>query len=148
MSACLLGLNCNYNGKNNLNSEVIKLLSKERLIPVCPEQLGGCPTPRPPSEIIEGDGEDVLNGRSRVINKNGEDVTQYFIRGAEEVLRLAQTMGVKKAILKERSPSCGNCSIYDGSFSGRTRRGSGVSAQILKSNGITVISEEDLKNGK
>lgn len=148
MSACLLGVNCKYNGMNNLNSDVIKLLSEERLIPVCPEQLGGCPTPRPPVEIICGDGRDVLDGKGRVISKNGEDVTQNFIRGANEVLKLAKTLGIKKAILKERSPSCGICSIFDGTFSGKTRSGSGVTAQLLKSNGITVISEEDLKNGK
>ncbi len=148
MSACFLGVNCKYNGTNNLNSEVMKLLSKERLIPVCPEQLGGCPTPRSPVEIIDGDGEDVLNGKSKVISKNGEDVTQNFIIGAKEVLKLARTMSIKKAILKERSPSCGIRSIYDGTFSGKTRSGSGVTAQILKSSGITVISEEDLRNGK
>jgi len=148
VSACLLGVNCKYNGTNNLNSDVIKLLSEEKLIPVCPEQLGGCSTPRPPVEIIGGDGRDVLDGKGRVISKNGEDVTQNLIRGANEVLKLAKTLGIKKAILKERSPSCGTCSIYDGTFSGKTLRGSGVAAQILKKSGITVISEEDLKNGE
>jgi len=137
-------VNCKYNGKNNLNSKVVELGSKETLIPVCPEQLGGCPTPRVPSEILDGDGADVLDGKSRVMTKNGEDVTEHFIKGAQEVLNIARTMGVKKAILKARSPSCGFCSIYDGTFSGKTKKGNGVTSELLIRNGISVLSEEDI----
>ncbi|GAE88167.1 hypothetical protein JCM21531_1592 [Acetivibrio straminisolvens JCM 21531] len=144
MSACLLGVDCKYNGENNLNSKVLELLSKETLIPVCPEQLGGCPTPRVPSEIVDGDGADVLDGKARVMTKNGEDVTEYFIRGAREVLKIAQSMGIEKAIMKARSPSCGFCSIYDGTFSGKTKSGNGVTTEILKRNGISVLTEEDV----
>ncbi|HBW27967.1 MAG TPA: DUF523 domain-containing protein [Hungateiclostridium thermocellum] len=144
VSACLIGVNCKYNGKNNLNKKVMKLCSEETLIPVCPEQLGGCPTPRVPSEIADGDGADVLDGKSRVMNKNGEDVTEYFIKGAQEVLKIAKTMGIKKAILKARSPSCGFGSIYDGTFSGKTKRGNGVTSEILVRNGVSVLTEEDI----
>ncbi|CDG34828.1 protein of unknown function DUF523 [Acetivibrio thermocellus BC1] len=122
----------------------MKLCSEETLIPVCPEQLGGCPTPRVPSEIADGDGADVLDGKSRVMNKNGEDVTEYFIKGAQEVLKIAKTMGIKKAILKARSPSCGFGSIYDGTFSGKTKRGNGVTSEILVRNGVSVLTEEDI----
>jgi len=127
-----------------LNKKVMKLCSEETLIPVCPEQLGGCPTPRVPSEIADGDGADVLDGKSRVMNKNGEDVTEYFIKGAQEVLKIAKTMGIKKAILKARSPSCGFGSIYDGTFSGKTKRGNGVTSEILVRNGVSVLTEEDI----
>lgn len=145
MSACLLGVDCKYNGENNFDKEVLKLLSRESLIPVCPEQLGGCSTPRPPVEIVEGDGGGVLDGVSKVMTKDGYDATDNFIKGANEVLKLAQMMNIKKAILKARSPSCGSCSIYDGTFSGKTKKGSGVTAEILERNGITVLSEEDLR---
>jgi len=106
--------------------------------------VGGCPTPRVPSEIADGDGADVLDGKSRVMNKNGEDVTEYFIKGAQEVLKIAKTMGIKKAILKARSPSCGFGSIYDGTFSGKTKRGNGVTSEILVRNGVSVLTEEDI----
>lgn len=127
-----------------MNKKVMKLCSEETLIPVCPEQLGGCPAPRVPSEIADGDGADVLDGKSRVMNKNGEDVTEYFIKGAQEVLKIAKTMGIKKAILKARSPSCGFGSIYDGTFSGKTKRGNGVTSEILVRNGVSVLTEEDI----
>lgn len=139
-----MGVDCKYNGGNNQNSEVLKLLSKETLIPVCPEQLGGCPTPRHPVEIIDGDGAGVLDGRSRVMTKSGEDVTDRFIKGAQEVLKIAQTMCIKKAVLKARSPSCGFGSIYDGTFSGKTKKGNGVTSEILKRNGVSILSEEGI----
>ncbi len=144
MSACLLGVDCKYNGKNNLNNKVLNLLSEDTLIPICPEQLGGCPTPRIPAEIVGGDGADVLDAKGRVMTKNGEDVTEYFIKGAREVLKIAQAMGIEKAILKARSPSCGVCSIYDGTFSGKTKKGNGVTSEILKRNGVSILTEEDI----
>lgn len=137
-------MDCKYNGKNNLNNKVLKLLSEDTLIPICPEQLGGCPTPRIPAEIVGGDGGDVLDAKGRVMTKNGEDVTEYFIKGAREVLKIAQAMGIEKAILKARSPSCGVCSIYDGTFSGKTKNGNGVTSEILKRNGVSILTEEDI----
>ncbi|MDI3534569.1 MAG: hypothetical protein PWQ82_934 [Thermosediminibacterales bacterium] len=143
VSACLTGLCCKYNGGSNYNEKVYKLVEMRKAIPFCPEQLGGLPTPRPPSEIINGDGKDIFLGKAKVINSSGEDVTQKFIKGAEESLKLAKTMRVKKAILKSRSPSCGCGMIYDGTFSGRKKKGNGVTAELFMQNGIEVITEEE-----
>jgi len=109
---------------------------------VCPEQLGGCPTPRDPCEIAGGDGGDVLDGRCAVISWTGADMTEKFIKGAYETLKIAKACGAKKAILKARSPSCGAGRIYDGTFSGKTIPGNGVAAELLIRNGIEVYSEE------
>ncbi|RLE41448.1 DUF523 domain-containing protein [Candidatus Woesearchaeota archaeon] len=133
VSACLLGINCKYNGGNNKNSKIIELSKQELLIPVCPEQLGGLPTPRPPAE----------QSSNRVIDVNGRDVTKEFINGAKETLKIAKLFGINEAILKQRSPSCGCGEIYDGSFSGRVIKGDGVTTALLKRHGIKVNSEED-----
>jgi len=133
-SACLLGINCRYDGKIIPNDEVIRLAKKEILIPVCPEQLGGLSTPR---ESAEQKGE-------KVITILGVDVTRNFIKGAEQVLILAQIYGIKEAILKQESPSCGCGRIYDGTFSNRLIQGDGVTTILLKKNKIKVITEEDL----
>ena len=134
VSACLLGINCKYNGKNNADKKILRLAGKETLIPVCPEQLGGLPTPRIPTEIQGG----------RAINKEGLDVTDYLEKGANEVLRIARLYGIKEAILKQRSPSCGCGRIYNGNFSSVVIKGDGITARLLKENGIKVISEEDI----
>jgi uncharacterized protein YbbK (DUF523 family) len=110
------------------------LLKSETLIPICPEQLGGLPTPREPAEIR---GE-------RVVTRSGKDVTENFKRGAKEVLKIAKLYGIKEAIMKQRSPSCGCGEIYDGTFSGKTIKGDGVTTTLLKKNGIKVISEKEL----
>ncbi|MGB9683777.1 MAG: DUF523 domain-containing protein [Candidatus Bathyarchaeota archaeon] len=133
-SACLLGVKCRYNGKSALNRKVVALLKAEVLIPVCPEQLGGLPTPREPAEI---------RGK-RVITRSGKDVTENFLQGARQVLKLAKLFGVKEAVLKQGSPSCGCGRIYNGTFSGKTVKGDGVTTALLKKNGIKVITEEDL----
>ena len=133
ISGCLLGLSCRYDGKSKGLDEALieKLKSKHTLIPACPEQLGGLPTPRNPSERI---GE-------RVMMDSGEDVTEQYSRGAEQALKLAKLFGCEAAILKERSPSCGRGSIYDGSFSGTLREGDGVTAELFKAHGIPVYGE-------
>ena len=136
VSACLLGINTKYNGNSNINEEVIALKDKFILIPVCPEQLGGLTTPRIPAEMQK-------NGS--VYNKNGEDVTENFLRGANETLKLAKLFNVKYALLKDGSPSCGVHSIYDGTFSGKKIRSKGVTARLLMNNGIKVFSENDIK---
>lgn len=133
-SACLLGVRCRYNGKSALNKKVLELLKTELLIPVCPEQLGGLPTPREPAEIV----------RKRVITICGQDVTEKYTRGARETLKMAKLFGVREAILKQGSSSCGCGRIYDGAFSGKTVKGDGVTAALLKRHGIKVITEEDL----
>lgn len=136
VSACLLGVCCRYDGRGNPSSFVIDLLSRDgvELIPVCPEQLGGMTTPRLPSERRE----------DLVINRAGEDVTEYFHRGAEEALRVAKLYGCDVAILKERSPSCGCGRIYDGSFNGALTAGNGVTADLLLENGIKVYGESQI----
>jgi len=139
VSACLLGINCKYDGRNNYNKDVIDKVSEQGAIPVCPEQLGGCPTPRIPCEIVGGTGKDVLDGKAKVITADGRDVTDNLIKGANEVLRIAKMAGVSKAILKSKSPSCGCNKIYDGSFSGKLIDGRGVTAELLKRNGIEVM---------
>ncbi len=144
VSACLLGVNCRYNGQNNLNEKVMQLAAKEVLIPVCPEQLGGLGTPREPMGIIGGGGSEVLDGKARVINESGRNVTENLARGAEEVLKIARSLGVKGAILKARSPSCGCGKIHDGTSPSRLVKGDGVTAALLKRNGIQVVTEDDL----
>ena len=133
-SACLLGVSCRYDGKAKTNEKALKLLEDYHVVLVCPEQLGGLPTPRPPAEITN----------SRVINRNGEDVTLQFLRGAEEVLKIARLVGAEEAVLKSNSPSCGSMHRYDGSFTGTLTEGDGVTASLLKKDGIRVVSENDL----
>lgn len=134
VSACLLGANCKYSGGNNLCPELEGLKERYQLIPICPEQLGGLPTPRPPAEC-QGD---------RVINKEGRDVTDEFQKGAEEALKLGQYFGCNKAILKSRSPSCGCGTIYDGTFTGTLVPGDGITAKLLRCNGFSLYSEENI----
>lgn len=145
VSACLLGTNCKYSGGNNLSPKVLELVSELELVPFCPEEMGGLSTPREPSEIQEGTGKDVLLGKARILNKKGEDVTEQFVKGAMAILELAKEHSCKAAIMKANSPSCGCGRIYDGSFSGKLREGSGVCAQLLMDNGIAVMTENDFK---
>ena len=133
ISACLVGCNCKYNGGNNaLDGDILSALrAKYELIPVCPEEDGGLPTPRDPSERV-GD---------RVISSAGRDVTAEYEKGAQIALRLARENGCTAALLKEKSPSCGSGEIYDGTFSHRLINGDGVTAELLKANGIEVCGE-------
>ena len=131
MSACLLGANCRYDGGANGICEIAELMELCELVPVCPEQLGGLPTPRPPSERT-GD---------RVLTRDGADVTAAYACGAAEALRMAERFGARLALLKERSPSCGVGMIHDGSFSGALVPGDGVTAELLRAHGVTVYGE-------
>lgn len=140
VSACLAGVNCKYNGKNNFNKAIADMISKGEAIPVCPEQLGGCPTPRLCCEIVGGTGKDVINGKAKVINQEGKDMTEEFVKGAVEVLKIAKLSGANTAILKSKSPSCGYGTIYDGTFSGKLIEGNGVTSELLLKNGIEVRS--------
>jgi len=143
VSSCLLGIKAKYNGEDNTVPRLLELCSRGMIIPACPEQLGGLPTPRPPAEIKGGSGADVLRGHARVYTDQGDDVTNLFTGGAREVLKICKLFGVKAAILKERSPSCGCNIIYDGTFQGIRVPGQGVTAALLTANGIAVYSEED-----
>lgn len=143
VSACLAGINCKYNGGNNRIEKIEKMVAKGDAIPVCPEQLGGCQTPRPAVEISGGTGAGLLDRRCFAINKRGEDVSDKLIKGAQEVLKISQLAGAKSAVLKARSPSCGCGEIYDGTFSGKLIKGNGVTSELLTRNGIKVTTEED-----
>lgn len=144
ISACLCGVNCKYSGENNLNKDCLKLLEEDQAILICPEQLGGLTTPRNPAEITGGTAKSIVDkGVGRVITKEGEDVTESFIKGANETINIAKLSGTVAAILKEGSPSCGCNYIYDGSFSGIKKEGDGITAYMLKEAGIEVISDEE-----
>lgn len=145
VSACLLGVNCKYSGGSNETKKLLELMKQHTLIPVCPEQLGGMTTPRKPSEIVDGTGISVLEGGSLVRDNEGRDNTSNFIKGAEETLSIAKKYDIKFAVLKENSPSCGSSHIYDGTFSGRLIKGSGVTAALLEENGIRVYGEEKIE---
>ena len=144
VSACLIGINCKYNGYNNKNEKVIQYLKDKQFIIACPEQLGGMSTPREPSEIIELDTKDVIKGKISVINNKMIDVTNKFKEGAKETLKIANIYNCKEAILKDGSPSCGSTYIYDGTFSSKKIDGVGVTTALLINNGIKVISENEL----
>lgn len=144
VSACLCGINCKYDGGNNLDERVHKLLEEGKALPVCPEQLGGMQTPRAPQEIKNGNGLDVLSGKAQIIGPKNNDLTSKFLKGAFETLKIAKAVGATIAILKARSPSCGLFEIYDGTFSGTKRQGNGVTTQLLLQNGIKVFTEENL----
>lgn len=143
ISACLCGVNCKYNGGNNINEECLKLFECGEGILICPEELGGLSTPRIPAEI-NGEVSEVLRGTHKVINNKNEDLSEYFINGAKEVLKIAKKNNISKAILKDGSPSCGVNYIYDGNFNGNKIKGFGVTTYILKQEGIDVISETEL----
>lgn len=142
VSACLVGVKCRYDGTDAFSKETTELLSEFVLIPICPEQLGGLPTPRERCEIVGGDGFDVLNGKARVLSESGLDLTEKFLKGAYETLRIAKMLNVKRAILKDFSPSCGVNKIYDGTFSGKTKSGVGVTTALLILNGVEVSKEK------
>jgi uncharacterized protein YbbK (DUF523 family) len=134
VSACLAGINCRYDGGNNLCAKVVDLVKQKKAIPVCPEQLGGLCTPRNPCEIADG----------RVLDSEGTDLTESFMRGVAESLKIAKMCGCNAAILKQRSPSCGYGKIYDGSFTRKVISGNGFLARALSENGLTVYTEESL----
>lgn len=140
VSACLAGSHCRYNGSNCVCKAVQDMVNQGKAVPVCPEQLAGLPTPRGPHEIIVDD-----KGHRKVIDKNGKDSTDSYAKGAEQTLALCLALGIKNAILKSKSPSCGCGQIYDGTFSGRLVNGDGLTAELLKKNGIRVQTEEALE---
>ena len=141
VSACLMGVNCKYNGKNNYRPKVAEQCKEA--VRICPEVMGGLKIPHVPSEIQKGySGLDVLEGRAKVISAEGGDMTAYFLNGAREVLRIAEKVGAKQIYLKQSSPSCGCGKIYDGTFCGRKVNGYGVCAALLRQEGFEVIPIE------
>jgi len=133
ISACLIGINCRFDGSNTINDAIIKEIKDEGFIPVCPEQLGGLSTPRPSASIQNGTGFDVIGSNSKVIDINGRDVTREFLKGAQEALKIAKLLRVQKAILKENSPSCG---VNFTSSNFKKIKGPGVFTALLRNEGI------------
>lgn len=146
ISSCLCGDRVRYDGGQTPLTDrlLLALQQKGQLVKICPEVCAGLSTPRPPAQIIDGNGLDVLNGTATVVDIQGNDVTRFFIRGAECALSLAREFGVEMAILKEKSPSCGGHYIYDGHFSSTLIPGMGVTAALLRQNHIMVFSENEL----
>jgi len=146
ISACLLGQRVRYDGRDAaVHDDVLARWEAEgRIVAVCPEVAGGLPVPRPPCEIQGGSGADVLESRAFVRDPAGTDQTHAFRAGAEKALALAQRHGIRVAVLKERSPSCGSLQIYDGTFTGTRVAGEGVTAALLRQHGIRVFGEAEL----
>ena len=134
VSACLLGHNCKYSGGNNRSQKVLDYIEGHEVIPVCPEVTGGMPTPRVPVELKD----------SKAINRDGEDVTEFFQRGVEKTMEKLDGQNIDLAILQPRSPSCGCKQIYDGTFTGRKIPGYGMAAKLLLENGIAVVGESQI----
>lgn len=143
VSACFAGIHCRYDQNHSRVKSIQEMVEKGEAVPVCPEQLGGLSTPRNPAEIVGGDGVDVLAGKARVVDSQGNDVTEQYLQGAYQTLKIAELIGAKEAILKEKSPSCGSCLIYNGKFQGIKKFGQGVTTALLRKNCIKVRSEEE-----
>jgi D-alanine-D-alanine ligase len=137
VSGCLLGMKINYKEEGSLVQELLQLMLKGQAVAICPEVLGGLPTPRPCCEIRN------VDGQQKVFNEKGEDVTETFKLGAERALDTAKVTGAKIAVMKSNSPSCGSGRIYDGTFTGKKIKGDGIAAALLKENGIIVITEDE-----
>lgn len=147
VSSCLAGRPVRYDGAARSVSSGLfdRWRAEGRLVPVCPEISGGLPVPRPPAEIVGGDGTAVLDGTASVVTNTGEDVTAAFLKGAQQALDTAQRAGARVAVLKESSPSCGTARIYDGTFTGKAIPGHGVTTALLERAGIRVFTEDDLE---
>ncbi|MBC8530646.1 DUF523 domain-containing protein [Gehongia tenuis] len=139
VSACLAGVKCRYDGGAAADPLWVERVRRGEAVPLCPELLGGLALPRPPSEIVGGGGRDVAAGRAPVLTREGLDVTKAFLTGARRVVEIALQNGITRAYLKDKSPSCGVCQIFDGSFSGRLIPGCGVTAALLTAAGIAVF---------
>jgi len=145
LSACLAGVPCTHEAAANTREWAVSLAAVGRAVLVCPEVAGGLPTPRPPAEIQGGDGTDVLEGRARVLDVDGADITAEYLLGARAAAAVAENSGARVALLKARSPSCGCEQVYNGSFSGVLRSGDGVTAAFLRRRGMVVASDEDVE---
>ena len=149
VSACLLGQPVRYDGRASGHPDLLQCWQHEgRVVPLCPEVAGGLPTPRPPAEIPGGQGAQVLDGQVQVLTVAGEDVSEAFLAGARLALELVRRHGIRVAVLKSGSPSCGNLLTYDGSFSGVKVTGEGVTTALLRREGVQVFSELELNEAQ
>ncbi|MBC1521475.1 DUF523 domain-containing protein [Listeria aquatica] len=144
VSACLAGIPCRYDGNHKENRVLKEMVIKGEALALCPEVIGGLTTPRNPAEIVGGDGFDVWNGTAKVMDDHGQDVTEAYKAGAKRAFARLETLGITTVILKEKSPSCGACQIYDGSFGGKTKAGMGVTAAYMKLKGLEVLSDQQI----
>ncbi len=145
VSSCLCGEKCKYSGGDNYNQAVMDYCKNKEVIKVCPEVMGGLSIPRPPAEIVGGSAKEVLEGKAKILNSQGTDVTEAFIRGAEEVVKMAQMHKITEAVLKANSPSCGKGYVYNGNFCGKLIEGNGLTTQLLLNEGIIVKTEKELE---
>jgi uncharacterized protein YbbK (DUF523 family) len=145
VSACLAGHICRYDGKYAGNKTIEEFIEKNDVFAFCPEMQGGRPIPREPAEIQNGDGIDVWNNKGKVLTLSGKDVTEEFKKGARAVLKMLQEKNISTVILKDGSPSCGSCMIYDGTFSKSKKNGAGVTTALLRENKILVYSEKEIE---
>ena len=139
ISACLAGSKCRYDGTNSYDQSLLESIT-DKYIEVCPEIIGGFGVPRLPCEISEGDGREVLEGAAKILDRNGNDVTAQMLYGAKRALSFCQEANVKRVYLKQKSPMCGCGQIYDGSFTGKLKKGNGVFAELLQAHGFEVIN--------
>lgn len=144
VSACLAGENCRYDGKNKLHPVIAELGKKGKIIAVCPEVMGGLPTPRLACEIAGGDAQLVLESKAKVQNLAGDDITQAILTGAQKAVNVAKENKIKLAVLKDKSACCAVNKIYDGSFQSRLVNGKGILTVLLEREGIKVVNSEEL----
>jgi len=142
VSACLAGDNCAHDGRNRLRRRIGRMVAEGRAVAICPEVAGGASVPRETCEISGGDGNDVLMRKACVLTRSGQDVTRTLVNGAKKALQIARRLGIREAVLKSGSPSCGCGRIYDGTFTGSLKRGDGVTAALLRASGIKVYTEK------
>ncbi len=143
VSACLAGEKCRHDGSDCSNLVIEKLKEKGKIVAVCPEVIGGLPVPRLPCEIVQGNGQAVLEGKAEVIDLAGKDITGQVLSGSYAALALAKEQKVRLAVLKSKSAVCGVGKIFDGSFQGRMIEGNGIFAALLLKAGIRTVSDED-----
>lgn len=149
VSACLLGQPVRYDGRDSGHPDLLQRWQAEgRVVPLCPEVAGGLPTTRPPAEIPGGQGAAVLDGQAQVVTVTGLDVSEAFLAGARQALALVREHGIRVAVLKAGSPSCGNRLTYDGTFSGVKVPGEGVTTALLRREGVLVFSELELEDAQ
>jgi len=146
VSMCLAGINCNYKGESKPSERVVELIKAGKAIPVCPEQLGGLPTPRSGARILSGNGHDVLDNKTRLVTDDGLDVTEQYVKGAHLVLEICKMFNITEVVLKQGSPSCGKGKTQGGETERMLVNGDGVTVALLKRNGIEVYSEDDLQD--
>lgn len=147
VSACLIGEPVRYDGKSCLNILLKQLLINKKAHALCPELLGGFTTPRLPAEIVGGTGQDVLDGKAKITDSSGLDVTTLYLKGAYRTLEIAQHIKASCVVLKENSPSCGSQKIYNGTFQGEKIVGTGITTALLQRHGFKVISENEIEDG-